>query len=530
MKTIYILIALCLSWTLNRSIAQDKRPNIVLILVDDLGFSDIAPYGGTDFHTPNLTELAKQGTRFQEFYNNSICAPTRATLLTGQYAHRAGMGYFNVNLGLPAYQGFLNHESLTLAEVLKGAGYSTIISGKWHVGDDYDQWPAQRGFERSFNFVGGASNFYEINGPENPTVPLYRNNKPFYLPQGRYLTDEITDQAIGFLREQEQDKKPFFLYLAFNAPHWPLQAPEEETQKYKGVYRQGWDSLRVKRYENAVQSGVFPKGQPISTKDSSVQEWNKLTYDEQQYWQRRQQVFAAMVDRVDQSIGKVRKTLKELKKDKNTIIIFLSDNGAQGGDRNRIYTSRNTETVGLPGSYDMQNSNWSQTGNSPLRSYKDNPYEGGIGAPFIVWFPKEVKANVVKKGTGHLIDIAPTLYDFAQAKYPSKEGNLPINPLPGISLRALLHTDKSQVERPTPLFWERAGNKAVRYGKWKLVSLFKEGNKPQLYNIDADRGENNNVADQYPEIVEDLEARYKLWAKENGVVDYKLLKINSQFR
>jgi arylsulfatase A-like enzyme len=210
MKTIYILIALCLSWTLNRSIAQDKRPNIILILVDDLGFSDIAPYGGTDFHTPNLTELAKQGTRFQEFYNNSICAPTRATLLTGQYAHRAGMGYFNVNLGLPAYQGFLNNESLTLAEVLKGAGYSTIISGKWHVGDDYDQWPAQRGFERSFNFVGGASNFYEINGPENPTVPLYRNNKPFYLPQGRYLTDEITDQAIGFLREQEQDKKPFF--------------------------------------------------------------------------------------------------------------------------------------------------------------------------------------------------------------------------------------------------------------------------------------------------------------------------------
>lgn len=510
--------------------AQDKRPNIVVVLVDDLGFSDIEPYGGADVHTPNLTELAQQGTRFQEFYNNSICAPTRASLLTGQYAHKAGMGYFNVNLGLPAYQGFLNRESLTLAEVLKQAGYSTIISGKWHVGDDFDQWPAQRGFDRSFNFVGGASNFYEINGPESPTVQLYKNNEPFYLPKDRYLTDEITDQAIGFLLEQQDDKKPFFLYLAFNAPHWPLQAPEEETAKYEGLYKNGWDSLRIKRYEQAQQKGVFPKDQNIAAKDTLVQSWDKLTYDEQQYWQRRQQVFAGMIDRVDQSIGKIRKTLKELKKDKNTIIIFLSDNGAQGGDRNRIYTTRNTGTVGSAGSYDVQNSNWSQTGNSPLRSYKDNPYEGGIGAPFIVWYPKEVKANAIKRGTGHLIDIAPTLYDYAQASYPSVLDDRTIHALPGESLRSLLGSDEKQVKREKALFWERAGNKAVRYGKWKLVSIYKEGNKPALYNIDDDRGENHNVAQQHPEVVAQLEQLYQQWAKENGVVPYDRIKPQNQFR
>src|SRR5690606_38204415 len=202
------ILLLMLSLLYNYSDAQQNRPNIILVLVDDLGFSDIEPYGGLEINTPNLTKLAQEGTRFQEFYNNSICAPTRAALLTGQYAHKAGIGYFNVNLGLPAYQGFLNKESLTLAEVLKNAGYSTIISGKWHVGDDFDQWPAQRGFDKSFGFIGGAVNFYEINEKDNPSVPLYRNNEPYYLPKNRHLTDEITDQTITFLEEQSAEEKP----------------------------------------------------------------------------------------------------------------------------------------------------------------------------------------------------------------------------------------------------------------------------------------------------------------------------------
>ena len=261
-----------------------------------------------------------------------------------------------------------------------------------------------------------------------------------------------------------------------------------------------------------------------------IQKWKKLTYDEQQYWQRRQQVFAGMIDRVDQSIGKIRQTLKELKVDDNTIIIFMSDNGAQGGDRARIYTTRNAGPVGSAGSYDVQNSNWSQTGNSPLRSYKDNPYEGGIGAPFIVWYPKEVKANTIKKGTGHLIDIAPTLYDYAQAKYPNSNYGVVTHTLPGVSLRTLLSTDQKQLERPQALFWERAGNRAVRYGKWKLVSIYRNGNKAELYDIDTDRAENHNLAAQYPQVVAQLEELYKEWAKDNDVVNYDRIKIQSSFR
>src|SRR5690606_30439481 len=197
----------------------------------------------------------------------------------------------------------------------KNAGYSTILSGKWHVGDDFDKWPAQRGFERSFGFIGGSANYYEINEEDNPSVLLVKNNEPFYLPKGRYLTDEITDQAISFLHEQDKEEKPFFLYLAYNAPHWPLQAPEEDIQKYNGIYQHGWDSLRTDRYRQAVEKGVFPKGQKIAERDSAIQFWNKLTYDEQQYWQRRQQVFAGMIDHVDQCLGRLFAVLKELEKD-----------------------------------------------------------------------------------------------------------------------------------------------------------------------------------------------------------------------
>lgn len=527
---LFLLILLAGFFSQAVSAQSNARPNIILILVDDLGFSDIEPYGGLDIHTPNLTQLAGEGTRFQEFYNTSICAPTRASLLTGQYSHKAGVGYFNVNLGLPSYQGFLNKESLTLAEVLQNAGYSTIISGKWHVGDDYDQWPAQRGFERSFNFVGGAVNFFEINGPENPTVPLYRNNEPFYLPKGRYLTDEITDQAVGFLKEQAQEDKPFFLYLAFNAPHWPLQVPEEEREKYAGVYDIGWDSLRTKRHEQAVEKGVFPAQQEIAHQDSTVLPWNRMTYDEQKYWQRRQEVFAGMIDRMDQSVGKIRETLRDLGQEDNTLIIFLSDNGAQGGENTRVYTVRNSGPVGTEGSYDVQNSNWSQTGNSPLRNYKNSPYEGGIGAPFIVWYPKEVNANVIKKGTGHLIDLAPTLYDYANADYPEELNGIRTNVLPGISLRDLLKTDQIQAIREKPIFWERAGNKAVRYGKWKLVSLYNNDGKVELYNIDEDRGENNDLAYAYPDVVAQLESLYQDWAKENGVVPYERIRQQRSIR
>ncbi|GGH76094.1 arylsulfatase [Filimonas zeae] len=524
----YVLLAAAMGIALPLPAQKSQKPNIILVLVDDLGFSDIGPYGGLDIQTPNLDKLAGEGLRLKEFYNNSICAPTRASLLTGQYQHKAGVGYFNVNLGLPAYQGFLNKESLTLAEVLKTAGYSTILSGKWHVGDDKDQWPAQRGFDKSFGFIGGASNYYEINDRNKPDVQLYRNNEPFYLEKGKYLTDEITSQALGFLDEQNREQKPFFLYLAFNAPHWPLQAVPEDIAKYKGKYSIGWDSLRVQRYKNAVAKGVIDKSQQIAVHDKDLQSFGKLTWDEQQYWQRRQEVYAAMIDHVDQSLGKLLGKLKELKKDDNTLIVFISDNGAQGGNSLRLYTSRNTGPVGSAGSYEVQNSNWSQTGNSPLRNYKGTPYEGGISAPFIAWYPKQIKAGAIATGTAHLIDLAPTFYQLAGAGYPATFNGVTTNKLPGKSLVPLLTGQTDNVNRAEPLFWERGGNRAVREGKWKLVSTAENTDKYELYDIETDRAENTDLAAKYPEVVKQLKEKYQKWAQENDVVDYSRLRTQPQ--
>jgi arylsulfatase len=502
---------------------ESKKPNIIMVIVDDLGFSDIGPYGATEIETPNINRLAAEGIRFRQFYNNSISAPTRASLITGQYQHKAGVGYFNVNLGLPAYQGFLNKESLTFAEVLKQAGYTTLMSGKWHVGDDENQWPNQRGFDHFFGFIGGASNYYDIGQKGRNEVALVKDNKPYKLEQGKYLTDEIANNALEFLDKQKNDQKPFFLYLAFNAPHWPLQALPEDIAKYKGKYTIGWDSLRQVRYENAKILGVISPNQKITNRDKALKSWTQLTYDEQQLWQRRQEVYAAMIDRVDQEIGRILNKLKELKDEQNTLIVFISDNGAQGGNGTTVYTQRNTGPVGSPGSYETQNSNWSQTGNSPLRNYKGTPYEGGISSPFIAWFPSKIKAGTTVNGVGHLIDLAPTFYELAGAKYPTVFEGVETNQLPGKSLIPVLTGSAEVVNRDKPLFWERGGNRAVRYGKWKYVSAFPE-NKDELYDIEQDRGENINLANQYPDVVAELKTKYDEWAKENEVIDYNKLR------
>lgn len=520
----FMLAGLSLLLLTQQVMAQKKeRPNIILILVDDLGFSDTGPYGAQEIETPNLNALAKSGLKLKEFYNNGICAPTRASLLTGQYQHKAGVGYFNVNLGLPAYQGFLKKEALTIAEVLRNGGYSTLMSGKWHVGDDKNQWPNQRGFDHFFGFIGGASNYYKPENPKEDKVALIKDNEPYVLADGKYLTDEITDHSVEFLEQQNKEKKPFFLYVAYNAPHWPLQAKPEDIAKYKGTYKLGWDSLRKQRYEQAIAAGVFPADQKISKHDETVKPWKSLTYDEQEYWQLRQEVYAAMIDHVDQGIGKILAKLKALGKDKNTLIVFISDNGAQGGNGLRPYPQRNTGPVGTAGSYEVQNSNWSQTGNSPLRNYKGTPYEGGISAPFIANFPKLIKGDRIAQGTAHLIDLAPTFYELAGIPYPKTFQGISPYQLPGRSLISLLDGSQEQIGRGAPLFWERGGNRAVRDGKWKLVAIGAENDQFELYDLEKDRAENNDLSAEFPEVVAKLKKEYLEWALKNEVVDYKKL-------
>jgi arylsulfatase A-like enzyme len=501
-----------------------SRPNIILIMVDDMGYSDIGAYG-SEIQTPNLDRLATEGIRFREFYNNSICAPTRASLLTGQYSHRAGMGYFDVNLGPPAYQGFLNRESLTIAEVLRQSGYSTLMSGKSHLGKDSLAWPNQRGFEQFYGFIPGASNYFDIGeyGKAEP-VTLIKNNKKETLKPGEYLTNKITDNALQFLDDQRKTNKPFFLYLSFNAPHWPLQALPEDIAKYKGRYALGWDSLRIERLARLRKLGILLPDQTVAERDKDIPEWNNLTYDLKQYWASKMEVYAAMLDRVDQNIGRVMVKLKELGQDQNTIIIFISDNGAQGGYSNPARKSpRITGPVGTAGSYDFQEQNWAYLSNTPLRQYKNNMHEGGFSSPFIAWFPKQIQAGTLVKGTGHIIDIAPTFYELAGATYPQNYNGVKSNPLAGRSLVPVLTGKAPEVQRGEPLFWERAGNRAVRDGNWKIVSTY-PANKWELYDLSTDRGETTDLAAKRPEIVDQLSAKYSQWAEKNGVVDYDKIK------
>lgn len=518
MKKTLILVLAALSIQVNAQQKPKKKPNIILILADDLGYSDLGAYG-SEISTPNLDRLAKQGLRLQEFYNNSICAPTRASLLTGQYQHKAGVGYFSNDLGLPAYQGYINAESLTLAEVLKSNGYNTITSGKWHVSGNNVSLPWQRGFDdvypRDSDSAGSGA-------PQEKTVVT--DNEGFILSD-YFQTNLITKNAVKFIDDESKKDNPFFLYLAYTAPHWPLVALPEDIAKYKGKYDTGWDQLRAERFERQKQLGVVSADTKISKKDEDIYDWSRLSYDQRQAWAKKMEVFAAMVDRMDQGVGKVLEKLEQNGEINNTIVFFVSDNGAPAEDLVKWHNGarKNSGPVGTPGSYESQSKNWSYLSNTPFLAFKDYLYEGGINSPFIAWYPAKIPAGVIAKGTGHIIDLAPTFYELAGAKYPVKYNNVLSNPLAGKSLVPVLFGQQKEVQRGKPLFWERAGNRAVREGKWKLVSHWPSYNW-ELYDLEADRGETINLARQNHDVVSQLSVKYFDWAKKTGVVDFATLE------
>lgn len=503
---------------------KDKRPNIILILADDLGYSDIGSYG-SEINTPNLDRLAKEGLRLKEFYNNSICAPTRASLLTGQYQHKAGVGYFANNLGSPAYQGYLNQESLTLAEVLKSNGYTTMVSGKWHVSGENVSLPGQRGFDRVL-YANNGSYFDQGDYNGGKKVPYILDGKSYPLePNKYYQTDLITEHALKFLDEEHKKDQPFFLYLAYTAPHWPLQALPEDIAKYKGKYDQGWDELRKKRFERQKELGIVDQNFKLSQKDEDIYDWAKLSYDQKHQWASKMEIFSAMVDRMDQGIGQVLAKLKALGADDNTIVVFLSDNGAPAEDLVKWFNGaiRNTGPLGTIGSYESQSKNWSYASNTPFLAFKDYMYEGGISTPFIAWYPSKIKAGTIRTGTGHIIDIAPTFYELASASYPKKFKNISPNALAGKSLVPVLFGKQDTVQRGEPLFWERAGNRAVRDGKWKLVSTY-PSYAWELYDLSTDRGETKNLAQANHDVVSRLSVKYFEWAKKTGIVDFSTIE------
>lgn len=526
-----ILLCACKEQLKKKVIDKDERPNIILIMSDDMGYSDIAPYGG-EIETPNLAKLADEGIRLTQFYNTGRCCPTRASLMTGCYPHEAGIGHMTNppenpgqhNYGLPEYQGFLSKNTVTVAEVLKQNNYNTFMTGKWHLGySGKEKWPKQRGFDKFYGIVPGATNLFK---PEYPRGITEDNEAVTITDENYYTTDAFTDKAIEFITgsKKEDKEKPFFLYLAYNAPHWPIQAPQEVVDKYKGKYKEGWQKLRERRYERMKTMGLIDANWDLTLQDS--RDWDSLSNEMKQEMDLRMAIYAAMVDRMDQNIGKLVDSLKVNNILDNTVIIFLNDNGAcaefselGSGPKEQLETKE-----GYVLSYGRA---WANASNTPYREYKHWLHEGGMATPFIVHWPKgiskEQRGSIINE-YGFLPDIMATCLDLAQAEYPKEYKGNSIIPTSGKSLRPLFKENKRIHDEP--IFWEHEGNKAVRHAKYKLVQKWEKGVKDnwELYDMEKDRTEMHNIIKQMPDKAEDMIALYEQWAQKTNVLPWDEVK------
>jgi arylsulfatase len=512
--------------------AGSQRPNIVFILADDMGFSDIGCYG-SEIDTPNLDALARGGLQFSDFHNSPRCCPSRAALMTGLYSHQAGMGLMTADYGrypYPAYAGDLSEKCVTIAEALKAGGYTTLMTGKWHLTPltvGKHNWPLQRGFERYYGIINGAASYFD-------PASLTSDNTPIEVTkadEGYYLTNAIGDHSVQFIEDAARKDKPFFLYAAFTAGHWPLMAPEETISKYKGKYAGGWDALRASRHAKQLSLGLVRQEWSITPRDPRVPGWELASFHE--WEQRRMEVYAAQIDLLDQNVGKIVSKLRQLGILDNTLICFMSDNGGNFEEMRRIpsghqrpafmpYKTKDGMPV-IPGNdpsimpgpattYASYGIPWGNTSNTPFRLYKHYANEGGISTPFIAHWPRGLKQHGISHAIGHEIDVMPTCLDVAGVAYPklSKAGTPP----PPLEGKSLVPVFQGGALPERSLFWEHEGNIAARNGKWKLVSRFPDA--WELYDMEHDRTEMHDLADQYPDRVRKMAAEYAAWAKHVG--------------
>lgn len=521
-----------------------KKPNILVILADDLGYSDIGCYGG-EIETPNLDRLAKNGMRFTNFYNAGRSCPTRASLLTGLYPHQAGVGRMTFDEHKPGYRGTMSHNGITIAEVLKESGYQTGMIGKWHVAEtplkeDQREWlahqvyheefapknnyPVKRGFQDFYGTIYGVVNFFDPFSLVNGVEPV-RN-----VPENYYSTIALADSAVSYVDRYSKSDKPFFLYLSFHAPHWPLHALPEDIVKYEEKYKIGWEAIREERYARMKQMKLFgdsddflsPRQFQDSWDDNSSLEWDA----------RAMAVHAAMVDRMDQEIGKVIKVLEDSGELDNTLILFLSDNGASNedcqnyapGENDRPDKMRNGEPIiyprnkrVLPGpenSFASIGAKWANVVNTPFRYWKAKSYEGGICTPMIAHWPKGIKQKEgsINNDIGHVIDIMATCLDISNSEYPDEYQGNSIIPYEGKSLLPVFETGER--EGHSEICFEHFNEKALIDNEgWKIVMPV-TNNKWELYNLRIDRSELTNLSEIYPEKVEDMQERYISWEKK----------------
>jgi arylsulfatase len=523
-------------------LAAAERPNIIVILADDMGFSDLGCYG-SEISTPNIDGLAKGGVRFTQFYNNARCCPSRASLLTGLYPHQAGVGHMTRDQPLPGYRGDLNRQCVTLAEVLRPAGYRTLMSGKWHVTHDFEpylldkhNWPLQRGFEHFYGTIIGAGSYHD-------PVMLTRDNEPIQADRTNYYyTDAIADQAVRFIGDYAGKPEPFFLYTAFTAPHWPLHALPEDIAKYQDRYRDGWDALRQERHRRMIDRGIVQKSWPLTPRDPRVPAWKDAPNQE---WEaRRMAVDAAQVDRLDRNIGRMMARLRETGAADNTLVLVLADNGGCEEEitpawqnlfipdrtRDGRHVRRGNNPDVMPGPEDTYQSYgvpWANASNTPFRLYKHWMHEGGIATPLIAHWPSVIRRpNTLTNRVGHLVDIMATCVDVAGASYPASRDGQQIHRMEGQSLAPLLRgqTAGSRAD----VFWEHEGNRAVRSGKWKLVSRYP--GEWELYDLEADRTEMRNLASANHARVREMAANWDRWAARCNVRPWDEVQKTPEFR
>ena len=500
------------------------RPNVVIILVDDMGWSDIGSYGG-EIATPHLDALAANGVRFTQFYSTPRCSPSRAALLTGLYPHQAGMGHLDnvVREGSSGTTGRLNDRSVTIAEVLREAGYFTAMAGKWHLGQQNGSPPWQRGFDRVLNIRAGGIFFPNQNfqGGDELTrrgqEPLYLDGRPIThdspeLGQNWYTTFLWTDFALRFVDEAKKAGKPFFLYIPHNAPHFPLMAPPELIAKYRGRYKAGWDRLRNARYRRQIEMGMIQARWPLSPREPDSPAWDSLSPETQDRFDQLMAVYAAMIEAIDTSVGTLVEGLRARGALDDTLILFLSDNGgnAESGPDGRVEGS----APGGPDSNLYLGMNWAALTTTPFRRFKHFTHEGGIATPLIAHWPQGIRRrNALEHQPGHLVDLMATIVDVTGATYPNEFKGRAIQRMEGVSLRPAFAGGR--IRRTRPIFWEHEGNRAIRSGRWKLVSRYPDG--WELYDMIADRLERNDVAPRHSDVVRTLAAEWEAWAKRSNV-------------
>ena len=517
-----------------------NKPNVIFILADDLGYSDIGCFG-SEINTPNLDSLGNNGLLMTQMYNSARCCPSRASLLSGLTPHQAGVGHMVENLGTHNYQGYLSDNCVTIAECLKETGYQTFMSGKWHVGGHEDiqnisKWrpgekgfptPKQRGFDKFFGTLTGAGNFY------NPPTLMLEDKFIQVESTDFHYTDEISKNAVKMITEKNSN--PFFMYVAFTAPHWPLHAWEEDIVKYEGKYKKGWSQTRMDRYEEMRGKVLDPKWK-LTEEDPATPNWNDIQNKE---WEDlRMATYSAQIEQMDRGIGKIIEKLKQIGELENTLIMFAADNGGCAEFLAEDSNQPNPNQFNNPGpdgkkvnfgnipnlrpgpsdtfmSYDLP---WANLSNTPFRLFKRWVHEGGISTPFIVHWPKKIQSHGVIDTPVQFADISPTILDICDSKYPKTYNQKDITPLEGESFFRLFQG--KEFNKDKPLCWEHEGNRAVRVGDWKLVSEYP--GPWELYNISDDRSETNNLINKEKEIASSLEKKYKDWSLRCGILDWPI--------